>query len=80
MIRKTTGFTITGVNMKAYCKCGAKIAVQGGLKAVENAIKMWRQSHQGDGHGPRNAREASQARRRYENKAIKQENQKALEF
>lgn len=56
-----------------YCSCGASLKIMGTSKiGVQKAIEMWREDHQGEGHGPATRNVVYMARIRNDQRAAAQ--------
>jgi len=56
-----------------YCSCGASIKVMGASRGgVARAIEIWREGHQGDGHGPATRQVAYMARIKNDKRAAQE--------
>ena len=57
-----------------YCLCGASIKVMGASRVgVARVIEIWREGHQGDGHGKATRQVAYMARSKNDKRATQEE-------
>lgn len=57
----------------AYCKCGASIQLTiKPDKVADRVLAIWREQHQGEGHGKATPKQAAAARRKQAEETLKE--------